>query len=80
MKSLRNLSRILFNRIQYGFKSYLIGFNPDFKLRTNMAYILHQADMMATHIEFDQWQHGGEEKVINNKVPKSTDEQKLSIK
>ena len=41
-----------------------------------MAYILHQADMMATHIEFDQWQHGGEEKVINNKVPKSTDEQK----
>ena len=57
-------------------KSYLIGFNPDFKLRTNMAYILHQADMMATHIEFDQWQHGGEEKVINNKVPKSTDEQK----
>ena len=57
-------------------KSYLIGFNPDFKLRTNMAYILHQADMMATHIEYDEWKRGGEEKVINNKVPKSTDEQK----
>ena len=53
--------------------SYLKGYNPDFKLRTNMAYILHQADMMATHIEFDQW--NGKEESVNTKVPKTKDEQ-----
>ena len=40
-----------------------------------MAYILHQADMMATHIEFDEWRRGSSEP-INTKVPKSKDEQK----
>ena len=39
-----------------------------------MAYILHQADMMATHIEFDQWNRNDEE-VVNTKVPKTKDEQ-----
>ena len=32
--------------------------------------------MMATHIEYDEWKRGDEEKVVNNKVPKSSDEQK----
>ena len=39
-------------------KSYYIGYSPDRALKTNIAYILHQADMMATHIEFDQWKRG----------------------
>jgi len=56
-------------------KSYLMSYNPDFNLRSNMAYILHQADMMATHIEFDEWKRGSGEPV-NTKVPKSKDEQK----
>ena len=56
-------------------KSYLMGYNPDFKLRTNMAYILHQADMMATHIEFDEW-NDSDEKPTNTKVPKDKQEQK----
>ena len=56
-------------------KSYLMSYNPDFGLRSNMAYILHQADMMATHIEFDEWKRG-DDKPINTKVPKSKDEQK----
>ena len=38
--------------------AYLKGYNPDFNLRSNMAYILHQADMMATHIEYDEWKRG----------------------
>ena len=42
-------------------KSYLMSYNPDFNLRSNMAYILHQADMMATHIEFDVWNKSDEE-------------------
>ena len=56
-------------------KSYLMGYNPDFNLRSNMAYILHQADMMATHIEFDEWERG-DSKSVNTKVPKNKDEQK----
>ena len=58
-------------------KSYLMSYNPDFNLRSNMAYILHQADMMATHIEFDQWKRGEESgELVNTKVPKTKDEQK----
>ena len=57
--------------------AYLKGYNPDYKLRTNMCYILHQADMMATHIEFDQWSRSNEvEEPMNTKVPKTKDEQK----
>ncbi len=57
-------------------KAYLMSYNPDYNLRSNMAYILHQADMMATHIEFDQWKRGTEvEESINTKVPKTKDEQ-----
>ena len=55
--------------------AYLKSYNPDFRLKTNMCYILHQADMMATHIEFDEWNRKDEEPV-NTKVPKSKDEQK----
>jgi hypothetical protein len=40
-----------------------------------MAYILHQADMMATHIEFDQWQRSDETVTVNTKVPKTKQEQ-----
>jgi citrate lyase synthetase len=54
-----------------------MSYNPDFNLRSNMAYILHQADMMATHIEFDQWKRGDNvEEPISTKVPKTKDEQK----
>jgi len=58
-------------------KSYLMSYNPDFGLRSNMAYILHQADMMATHIEYDQWKRGtGKSEPVNTKVPKDKEEQK----
>ena len=42
-------------------KSYYISWNPDWSLKSNIAYILHQADSMATHIENDEWKHGVEE-------------------
>ena len=32
-------------------KAYYISYQPERQLRSNIAYILHQADMMATHIE-----------------------------
>ena len=58
-------------------KAYLMSYNPDYNLRSNMAYILHQADMMATHIEFDQWNRSDEVvEPMNTKVPKTKNEQK----
>ena len=56
-------------------KSYYIGYTPERSLRTNIAYILHQADMMATHIEYDQWKRGYEEvKAVKEKVKKEKQE------
>ena len=42
-------------------KSYYMTYNPDWALKSNIAYILHQADMMATHIEGDEWKRADEE-------------------
>ena len=42
-------------------KSYYLTYNPDWALKSNIAYILHQADMMATHIEGDEWKRTDEE-------------------
>ena len=56
-------------------KSYYIGYSPERSLRTNIAYILHQADMMATHIEYDQWKRGYEEvKAVKEEVKKERQE------
>tara|TARA_B100000073_G_scaffold106031_1_gene85065 strand:+ start:993 stop:1766 length:774 start_codon:yes stop_codon:yes gene_type:complete len=45
-------------------KSYYISYNPDWALKSNIAYVLHQADMMATKIEYDEWKRGEEEEEI----------------
>ena len=42
-------------------KSYYISYDPDWSLKSNIAYILHQADSMATHIEYDMWKRSLEE-------------------
>ena len=58
-------------------KSYLMSYNPDWALRSNLPYILHQADMMATHIEYDQWKRSNQtSNGVVNKAPKTKDEQK----
>jgi len=58
-------------------KSYLMTYNPDWELRSNMPYILHQADMMATHIEYDQWMRSNKtSNGVVTKAPKTKDEQK----
>jgi len=38
-------------------KSYYISFNPDSKFRTNLVNILHQADFLASKIEYDRWKN-----------------------
>ena len=35
-------------------KAYFISFNPDSKLRSNIVHILHQADFMASKVEYDR--------------------------
>jgi len=58
-------------------KTYYMNYNPDWSLKSNIAYILHQADMMATHIEGDQWKRG--DKVESAKVQKSVTNIKAAV-
>lgn len=37
-------------------KAYFVNYNPDSALRTNIPYVLHQADMMASRVEKDRQQ------------------------
>jgi hypothetical protein len=60
-----------------GNTKYLKGYNKDFTLKSNIAYILHQADMMATHIEGNQWDRG--DKVESAKVQKSVTNIKAAV-
>ena len=39
-------------------KSYYISYQKERQLKSNIAYILHQADMMASKIENDFWKRG----------------------
>lgn len=36
-------------------KAYFISYNPDSKFRTNIVYILHHADFLASKVEYDMW-------------------------
>ena len=51
-------------------KGYYMSYNPDWALKSNIAYIVHQADMMATKIEYDEWKRGEiqEEVKVQKKV------------
>ena len=54
-------------------KPYLVNFTPETKPRTSLIYVLHQADLLATRIEFEkEWLPKllGEKKV--EEKPKST--------
>ena len=61
-------------------KSYYIGYSPERALRTNIAYILHQADMMATHIEYDEWKRGDHNIKVEKEVEvkKKTEQSKAA--
>lgn len=54
-------------------KVYLVTFRPENKLKTNLPYILHQADFMASQIENNEWQHHyGQFKTLENKLHNDT--------
>jgi hypothetical protein len=54
-----------------GNKKYLMSFNPGQKPRTSLPFILHQADLMASRIEFEkEWLPKlGKEKKVEVKAP-----------
>ena len=49
-------------------KSYYVSYSKDRQLKTNIAYILHQADMMASKIENDQWARGEHDIKVEKEV------------
>lgn len=38
-------------------KSYYMSYNEDGKMRTNLPFIVHQADMIASRVEWQQWKY-----------------------
>ena len=58
-------------------KSYYGAYQPERQLRSNIAYILHQADMLATHVEYDEWKRG--ELQEEQKVEKSVEKIKEAV-
>ena len=45
-------------------KPYYVSFNPDSKLRSNLVHVLHQADFLASKVEYDTWKLS---KTVTNK-------------
>ena len=58
-------------------KKYYITYSPGNTLKTNIAYILHAADSMATHIEYDEWKRGEVQEEV--KVQKNVDNIKKAV-
>ena len=58
-------------------KSYYMSYNPDWALKSNIAYVIHQADMMATKIEYDEWKRGEVEEEV--KVQKNVENIKKAV-
>ena len=48
-------------------KAYFISRNADAKLKTNLGYVMHQADSMAARIEYERWNNN---KPITTQAPK----------
>ena len=61
-------------------KSYYISYSKDRQLKTNIAYILHQADMMASKIENDEWVRGDHDIKVEKEVEvkKKTEQSKAA--
>ena len=60
-------------------KSYYISYNPDWALKSNIAYVLHQADMMATKIEYDEWKRSQTEEQEATKERVSSLKKSLTV-
>lgn len=52
-------------------KPYLISNTPDSRFKSNLPYILHTADFLATKVEIDRWEASPESKKTSEKPKKS---------
>ena len=61
-------------------KGYYISYMPHKQLRSNIAHILHQADMMASKIEYDEWKRGDHDIKVEKEVEvkKKTEQSKAA--
>lgn len=54
-------------------KAYFFNHTPDSRFKTNIVFVLHQADFMASKIEYDRWLRiGGKTAPNNEKLKTST--------
>lgn len=67
-------------------KIYLISYRPENRQKTHIPYIIHQADLMATRIENDEWLYNtgifsdidtDEEEVVKKKVKKTKQQKQI---
>ena len=58
---------------------YLKNWSPDNKLKSNMAHIIHQADMTTTRIEFEEWFYS-EENTKDKRPIRTKNTKKSTIK
>jgi hypothetical protein len=59
-------------------KAYFISNSPDSRFRTNIVYILHQADFLASKVEYDVWKINQKPKETNTSTKKQKPELKGS--
>jgi hypothetical protein len=60
-------------------KAYYINYNPDSGLRTNLPYVLHQADLLASRVEKNKQESEDERPVSNTLNSKKTRSDKQLI-
>lgn len=59
-------------------KPYYISYDKNSRLRTNLPYILHQADSLAARMEYEQWaKNSSRPKIVNKK--QTDDPQKAEL-
>jgi hypothetical protein len=64
-----------------GNKKYLMAWSPEQRPRTALPFIIHQADLMASRIEFEhEWLPKFKTNNPKNSKPESTSEKKVPIK
>ena len=66
-------------RLEEANKSYYISWNPDWGLKSNIAYVLHAADSMATHIEQNVWERSQTEEKEATKERVSSLKKSLTV-
>ena len=54
---------------------YLKTYSKDNTLKTNLPYIIHQADMATTRIEYEQWLHSNDDSDSKPKIKKTIKKQ-----